>query len=86
VRCLVIGNRQADDMFQDETGNVEPEPESVGHHSGVEDARGIDRLESRYASARPFPGSCTPLLAPLASMGGRQSRGASAELCFTPVG
>ena len=36
-------------MLQAKIGNVKPEPESVGQNPGVKDARGIDRLESRYA-------------------------------------
>ena len=39
-------------VLQVEIGNVEFEPESVGRHPGIEDARGIDRLESRYVDVR----------------------------------
>ena len=39
---------ERDNIWQDEIGNVKPESESTGQHSGIEDTRGIDRLESRY--------------------------------------
>ena len=48
VRCLVIGDHCADDTLQAKIRNVKPEPEPVGRHSGLEYARRIDRLESRY--------------------------------------
>lgn len=40
-------------MLQAKIGNVKPEPEPVGQHPGLEDGRGIDRLESRYAGTNP---------------------------------
>jgi len=49
VERLVAGDYWADDMLQAKIGNVKPEPEPVGQDPGVKDARGIDRLESRYA-------------------------------------
>ena len=52
VRCLVIGDHCADDESQAKIGNVKPEPESVGRHSGFEYARRIDRFESRYVHRR----------------------------------
>ena len=43
------GNRDhcADDVLQVEARDVKHEPESVGHHPGIEDAWGVDRPESR---------------------------------------
>ena len=37
-----------DDKLQAKVRNAEPEPEQFGQHPGLEDARGIDRFESRY--------------------------------------
>lgn len=69
--------------LQVEIGNVELEPESVEQDSGIEDARGIDRLESRYAGVKPFLcSSVSGYSFQSVSMDGRQSGGASAELCF----
>jgi hypothetical protein len=34
-------------MLQAKIRNVKPEPEPVGRYPGLEDARGIDRFESR---------------------------------------
>lgn len=44
----MIGDHCADDELQAKIGNVKPEPEPVGRHPRFEDARGIDRFESRY--------------------------------------
>jgi hypothetical protein len=57
-----------DDASQAKIGNVKLEPESAGQRSRVEDARGIDCLESRYAQAL-FPG----LPSPCFSLGGDSS-------------
>ena len=48
------GSFGVNSALQVEIGNVELEPESVEQDSGIEDARGIDRLESRYAGVKPF--------------------------------
>jgi len=48
VRRLMIGDHCADDKLQAKIRNVKPEPEPIGQHSGLEYARRIDRLESRY--------------------------------------
>ena len=63
VERLVTGDNWADDMLQAKIGNVKPESEPVGQHPGVKDARGIDRIESRYAGtgSRSFQSSAPVL-------------------------
>jgi hypothetical protein len=58
--------------LQVEIGNVELEPESVGRHQGIEDARGIDCLESRYAGVRRLD----VILCPVARSAGIDGRSA----------
>jgi len=66
VECLVTGSNWADDMLQAKIGNAKPESESAGQHPGAEDARGIDRFESRYAGTGLVPSNS--LLPPLARL------------------
>jgi hypothetical protein len=70
----VIGDQRASDVSQVETGNVKPEPESIGQHPGIEDARGANRVESRYDVS---------LLASHIPMGDQKSRGAAAGLALS---
>ena len=58
----IFGNRglSGDNPSQAEVRNVKPEPEPVGQHPGLEDARGIDRLESRYAHEAIVPSNSVP--------------------------
>ena len=79
VQCLVIGDDCADDKLQAEIRNVKLKPEPAGEHPRVEDARGIDRLESRYVRRHEI--CCLQFCAcPTVSMVGRQSSSARRAL------
>ena len=62
VRRLMIGDHCADDRLQAKIRNVKPESEPIGRHSGLEYARRIDRLESRYVHTGTRSLPCNPVL------------------------